>query len=159
MGSSLTKVDLGIHNFYGVDLHGATIGFSAIIIVCIGIVLLCCCIASKRCRQQIFQGSGRRTRGIELQQIRNRLAIMPPDTCHQAFQQQMPYQGFRLPSSYAAVMFQIPMTAGSPPYQAISCHPSTRPKLYQEQGATIEEIKEPDAGVKHERRRTNQTIV
>ena len=154
MGSSLTKEDLGIHNFYGVDLHGATIGFSAVMIICIGIVLLCCCIGSKRCRQRILQGSGRRSRDIELQQIRNRLAVMPPTTCQQAFQQQMPYQGF--------IMCQNPMTAGSAPYQAImyhpTSHPSNRPNLYREHGATIEEIKEPEAGVKQERR-TNQTIV
>ena len=49
MGSSLTKEDLGIHNFYGVDLHGATIGFSFLMFVIMGIIMICCCIGSKRC--------------------------------------------------------------------------------------------------------------
>ena len=66
MGSSLTKEDLGIHNFYGINLHGATIGFSFFMFVIMGIIMTRCCIGSKRWRRIVLGRRHQRLRGREV---------------------------------------------------------------------------------------------
>ena len=56
MGSSTSKSkeDYGIHEFYGIDLHGASIGLSFIVFMTVMLLLFCCCAFSKPCRRRVF---------------------------------------------------------------------------------------------------------
>ena len=52
--ASKTKQDFGVHNFFGVDLHGASIGVAFLIILAIAIIGMLCCHVNNACKQWIF---------------------------------------------------------------------------------------------------------
>ena len=49
-----SKEDFGVHNFFGVDLHGASIGVAFLIILAIAIFGMFCCFINNACRQWVF---------------------------------------------------------------------------------------------------------
>lgn len=61
MGSSTSKEDLGVHNFFGIDLHGASVGVAFVMILAIAIFGLFCCFTNHACQHWVFgRGTKRR---------------------------------------------------------------------------------------------------